>query len=111
MAHHQQMVHLLLQLDLCCGMDSYLRNSPLSKEFDWVHGVLSPFLYCLFVDELLDTQTLSGLGVSIKGLYYCGVPIYANDLALIASSPEELQQMLDIVTQYASQWQYSLNRL
>lgn len=72
--------------------------------------VLSPYLYCLFVDELLDTLTSSGLGVSIKGLYmYCGAPMYADDLALISSSPEELQQMLDIVTQYASRWQYSLN--
>ena len=35
--------------------------------------------------------------------------MYADDLALVASSPEELQQMLDIVTKYASQWQYSLN--
>lgn len=35
--------------------------------------------------------------------------MYADNLALIASSPEELQQMLDIVTQYVSHWQYSLN--
>ena len=32
--------------------------------------------------------------------------MYADDLA---SSPLELQQMLDIVSRYASHWQYSLN--
>lgn len=90
-----------------------LWNGQLSKEFPIKQGVrqggvLSPYLYCLFVDELLDTLTSSGLDVSIKGLY-CGTPMYADDLALIASSPEELQQMLDIVSQYASQWRYSLN--
>ena len=35
--------------------------------------------------------------------------MYANDLALVASSPEELQAMLDIVTTYADKWQYQLN--
>ena len=35
----------------------------------WQGGTLSPFLYCNFVDELLDTLTTSGLGVSINGLY------------------------------------------
>ena len=30
----------------------------------------------------------------------CGSPMYADDLALVASSPEELQAMLDIVATY-----------
>ncbi len=30
----------------------------------------------------------------------------ADDLALIASSPDELQSMLNIVTSYASKWRY-----
>ena len=35
--------------------------------------------------------------------------MYANNLALIASSPEELQGMLDIVQTYAQKWRYSLH--
>ena len=35
--------------------------------------------------------------------------MYEDDLALIASSPEELQKMLDIVQRYAQQWRYSLH--
>jgi len=35
--------------------------------------------------------------------------MYADDLALVASSPEELQQMLDIVSDYASKRRYQLN--
>jgi len=66
-------------------------------------GVLSPFLYCLFVDELLDNLAQSGFGVSIDD-FYCGSPMYADDLALVASSPEELQATLDIVATYADKW-------
>ena len=43
------------------------------------------------------------------GEVFCGAPMYADDLALVASSPEELQAMLDIVSHYASQWRYRLN--
>ena len=68
-------------------------------------GTLSPFLYVLFVDELLDILTASGLGVIVSGLY-CGAPMYADDLALVASRP---QAMLDIVHDYARKWRYQLN--
>ena len=40
---------------------------------------------------------------------YRGSPMYADDLALVACSPEELQAMLDIVVTYADKWQYQLN--
>ena len=38
-------------------------------------------------------------------------PMYADDLALIASSADELQAMLDIVSQYATKWRYRINPL
>ena len=50
----------------------------------------------LFVNQLLDILSTSGFGVSIDNIY-CGAPMYPNDLALVAGSPEELQAMLDIV--------------
>ena len=33
----------------------------------------------------------------------------ADDLALIAESPQELQAMLNIVHSYAGKWRYNLN--
>ena len=68
-------------------------------------GVLSPFLYCLFVDQLLSA---SGFGVSIDNIYR-EAPMYADDLALVAGSAEELQAMLDLVHNYAQKWRYNLN--
>ena len=35
--------------------------------------------------------------------------MYADDLALAATAPEELQAMLNIVAQYAHTWWYRLN--
>ena len=35
--------------------------------------------------------------------------MYADDLALIASFPEDLQSMIDIVAQYGTKWRYRLN--
>ena len=60
------------------------------------------------MDDLLNTIELSGLGARIGGVF-CGAPMYTDDLALVAGSPEELQAMLDIVSHYASQWHYQLN--
>ena len=60
------------------------------------------------MDELLDNLAQSGFGVSIDYVY-CGSPMYADDLALVPSSPEELQAMLGIVATYADKWQYQLN--
>ena len=73
-------------------------------------AILSPLLYNLFVNKLLETLMQSGLGVKI-GSVYCGAPMYADDPALIASSADELQAMLDIVSQYTTKWRYRINPL
>ena len=66
-------------------------------------AILSPLFYSLFVNELLVALEKSGLGVKI-GSVYCSAPMYADDLALIVSSAEELQAMMDVVSQYATKW-------
>ena len=66
-------------------------------------AVLSPLLYSLFVNDLLVELEQSGLGMRMDNIF-CGAPMYADDLALIASSPEDLQSMIDIVAQYATKW-------
>jgi len=65
-------------------------------------------LYSLFVNNLLVTLEQSGLGVKISNVY-CSAPMYADDLAPIASSPHELQAMIDIVSKYATKWRYRLS--
>ena len=71
-------------------------------------AILSPLLYSIYLNDLLVELQQSNLGARI-GEVYCGAPAYADDLALVASSPEELQKMLDIVYRYSNKWRYRLN--
>jgi len=45
-------------------------------------------------DLLIELQQ-SNFGAKIEDIY-CSAPAYADDLALVASSAEELQKILDI---------------
>ena len=71
-------------------------------------GILSPFLYSLFVNDLLKELAVSGYGVSVDDLF-TGAPMYADDLALISSSSADLQNLLEIVFHYSRRWKYQLN--
>ena len=66
-------------------------------------GILSPFQYSVFVDELLDILVSSQHG-AFTGDVYVGAPMYADDLALVSESSTVLQNMLDIVATYARKW-------
>ena len=67
-----------------------------------------PFLYCLYVDELLDQLSTSKIGSSISNIY-CAAPMYADDLALVAGSQAALQSLLHLVDCYAKRWRHQLN--
>ena len=58
-------------------------------------GVLSPLLFAVFVDELLEKLKKSSLGCYISGICLNGV-MYADDLLLLAISICDLQRMVDI---------------
>ena len=92
---------------------SFAWNNTTSASFPIHQGVrqgaiLSPLLYSIFVEELLDLLSNLGFGVRVNSIYI-GAPMYADDLALIADSPQELQAMLNIVHSYAGKWRYNLN--
>lgn len=63
-------------------------------------GVLSPKLFTLYIDGLFDKLKSSGFGCFLNGLYY-GALGYADDIALIAASKSDLENMLKICTEFA----------
>eukprot|EP00936_MAST-01D_sp_MAST-1D-sp1_P000488 g488.t1 len=75
-------------------------------------SVLSPVLYTIFINDLLEKLQHSGNGVSIANDPQCHVATlgYADDLALISGSPDGLQDMLDIVADYAEEHHFQVSQ-
>ena len=70
--------------------------------------LISPLLFNLYIDDL--TTTIGALG--------CGVPVeeetvslllYADDIALMATSENDLQRMLDCLDQWCQRWKLVVN--
>ena len=56
-------------------------------------GVLSPFLFAIFIDNLVDKVKASAVGCYL--LSFCvSIFLYADDILLIAPSVSALQKML-----------------
>ena len=89
----------------------YLRvkwNSVFSVMFDICNGVkqggvLSPILFCLYIDELFVRLKQSGIGCHI-GNQYAGAVGYADGVSLIAPSRHAAKLMLSICEKYAHEY-------
>ena len=71
-------------------------------------SVLSPLLYSVFVDGLIKTLREKDLGCHLHN-QYAGAIVLADDVALISTSPDELQEMLIVTYEYAQMWRYRIN--
>ena len=58
-------------------------------------GVLSPYLFAIFVDDVLKKLQFSKLGCRVYGLILNAI-MYADDLMLMASSLTDLQSMVNL---------------
>ena len=64
-------------------------------------GIISPILFCLYINDLLDILKRKGIGCYI-GSNYCGVIGYADDLILICPSLQRTKEMLLVCEEYAN---------
>ena len=71
-------------------------------------GVLSTWMYLLFIDNLLCELQSSPNGTCI-GHIPTGNPTLADDLTVISPSLSALQSQINTVTTYANLWGYELN--
>jgi len=58
-------------------------------------GVLSPFLFAIYVDDVIINLHNKRLGCTVGGSYI-GCLMYADDLVLLSASLTVLQQMVDV---------------
>lgn len=83
---------------------------------DWFHitagvrqgGVLSPDLYCLYVDELISILQSMRVGCYVRNIFAAAF-FYADDMAVLAPSLKGLQRLLDACASYCSEWDIKLN--
>ena len=63
-------------------------------------GVLSPVLFCIYIDKLLGKLSSSGMGCHI-GAYFVGALVYADDIVLVAPTPYAMRSLLSICDEFA----------
>jgi hypothetical protein len=71
-------------------------------------GVLSPILFTIYIDELLERLKCSKVGCYI-GNIFMGALSYADDIALLAPTVGALYSMLDIAKQYGNEFEVLFN--
>ena len=71
-------------------------------------GVISPILFCVYMDDLLMRLQNSGVGCYMGGVF-SGAFAYADDLTLLCPSLGALRQMITICAQYATEYDIKFN--
>ena len=71
-------------------------------------GVLSPTLFNIYLDGLLNNLSNSGFGC-YDGQTFSGAIAYADDIALMSPSRQSLEKMLDICSVFSSDYNLLFN--
>ena len=82
------------------NVNSYLTNN-FSSDFGVRQGdSLSPTLFGLFINDLATELNNSGIGISIINDLKVNVLMYADDLAILSESEQDLQNMIQTLFEW-----------
>ena len=73
-------------------------------------GVLSPYLFAVYVDDLISLLRRSGYGLYI-GRLFIGCLLYADDIVLLSPSCFGLRKLANICEDFGNQWDIKFNPL
>jgi len=90
-----------------------LWNGVYSRKFPAVNGVkqgaiISPILFCVYLDTLLLELRKAGLGCHI-GHWFAAALGYADDVVLLAPTARAMRSMLTICDRFASEFNVTFN--
>jgi len=71
-------------------------------------GVLSPYLFAFYINDIIEDVRNSGFGIYI-GSVFLGCILYADDILLLSGSCTGLQYMVNVCVQYGRQWDILFN--
>ena len=88
-------------------------NNYTTDWFDINNGVrqgdpLSPTLFSIFINDLIKEVEQAGIGVKYLN-DIINILVFADDVVVLAENPDDLQILLDIVSQWCSKWRLSTN--
>jgi hypothetical protein len=70
--------------------------------------VLSPIIFCIYINELAKMIKTKNHGVSIFGTKI-GCLFWADDVVLIGDSDNDLNQLLNTASEFSTKWKLSFN--
>ena len=73
-------------------------------------GVLSPYLFSVYMDELICKLRASGFGLYI-GNVCVGCVMYADDIMLLSGSCFGAQKLVDACSAYGQRWNICFNSM
>ena len=97
-----------------CVKSRVRHNNILSESFSCNIGVrqgecLSPFLFCMYINDLEEELIIKGargIDIGVSNLYLL---LYADDIVLFGKTPEDLQISLNILEDYCKRWKLKVN--
>jgi hypothetical protein len=100
----------IIRLLLCFYLNNFVSiawNGALSDAFQATNGVkqggvLSPVLFCVYIDNLLVELSNSGIGCFI-GSSYVGALAYADDIVLLSPTPSGMRRLLSLCDKFAEE--------
>ncbi len=71
-------------------------------------GVLSPILFAVYMDGLLDRHAETGVGCHM-GICFIGALAFADDLNLLSPTLSGLKVLVDVCEKYVKEYNISFN--
>lgn len=71
-------------------------------------GVLSPWLFLVFIDDLIQELDRINAGISLNSVCY-GSPMFADDLTMLSRMKPGLDRMLQTAWNFCRMWRFNFN--
>ena len=70
--------------------------------------ILSPILFLIFINGLIEEIKKLNIGV-LYGKVKIAILLFADDIALLAESREDLEILMRVTSEYSKKWRFDFN--